>query len=80
MTKKPRKVKRTVKAQHKRRVHVYGWAKLPRGWVSGLSVQAGFDDTDPLRGRPGAAMIAWLSRAELRKIRDALNAILGSRR
>ena len=76
---KPRKIKRTVQAQHKRRVHVYGWSKLPRGWVAGLSVQAGFADKDALRGRPGAVMIAWLPRGELRKIRDTLDRILGDR-
>ena len=72
---KLRKVKRTAQAQHGRRVHVYGWKDLPRKWAAGISVQTSCKEKRHFRG--GDAFIAWMSRAELRKVRDALDRILG---
>ena len=77
MKKAPPSIKITARAQHKRRVHVHGWADLPKGWVAGINVQTGFDEKRKFRG--GDGFIAWLSRGELRRVRNALDRILGDR-
>ena len=78
MKKKPREVKLTVSAQHKRRVHVTGSEGPPRGWPAAINVQTSFDEKRHFRG--GDGFIAWLPRAAFRRVRDALDRILGDRR
>lgn len=64
-----RKIKQTGRAQHARKVHVYGVSDSPPGDVTGIAVQQA----------DGGAHIAWLPRGEVRKVRNALDKILGDK-
>lgn len=67
-SKPPKKFARRIPADHGYRVHAVWWKGVPK---IGIIVQRDFSGKS-FEIRPGASLPAWLTKAQARRLRDAL--------
>jgi hypothetical protein len=73
--KAPKRHSRRIRAAHDYRVHAIWWRGQPRVDQIGLVIQRA-PTGRPIQLRPGAGLPAWLTRAQAKRLRDALSEAL----